>query len=191
VVTDGTVVTWDWSVAGQVRAVHAALSGDITTPANSPVTTLATVNANVGTFQGITVNAKGLVTAAVAVTYLQPNVTAALVAGFTATSYNGGTVTGANQTINPTPSSTVQNLQYYTLNGSSLTGTLTIAKPTADCTVVFDLINGGTGAVGATLTTTAWAKVIGDTWAGTAGQRYRFFGSVVNAVGHLNIAAMQ
>ncbi len=47
----------------------AALSGDITTPSNSFVTTLATVNSNVGTFGSaslvpiITVNGKGLVTA--------------------------------------------------------------------------------------------------------------------------------
>lgn len=42
------------------------LSGDITT-SGSAVTTLATVNSNVGTFNGITVNGKGLVTAAIAV----------------------------------------------------------------------------------------------------------------------------
>jgi hypothetical protein len=41
----------------------ANLSGDVTSNATL-VTTLATVNANVGTFQGLTVNAKGLVTAA-------------------------------------------------------------------------------------------------------------------------------
>lgn len=41
------------------------LSGDITgSGATAITTTLATVNANVGTFQGITVNAKGLVTGA-------------------------------------------------------------------------------------------------------------------------------
>jgi hypothetical protein len=42
----------------------AAMTGDITTSTNSFATTLATVNSNVGTFQGITVNGKGLVTAA-------------------------------------------------------------------------------------------------------------------------------
>lgn len=47
-----------------------ALSGDITTPVNSLVTTLATVNSNVGSFgtstsvPSFTVNAKGLITAA-------------------------------------------------------------------------------------------------------------------------------
>jgi hypothetical protein len=46
------------------------LSGDVTTSTGSLATTLATVNANVGTFQGITVNAKGLVTAAANQGYL-------------------------------------------------------------------------------------------------------------------------
>jgi hypothetical protein len=42
------------------------LSGDVSGSGTTAITaTLATVNANVGTFQGITVNAKGLVTAAV------------------------------------------------------------------------------------------------------------------------------
>ena len=49
------------------------LSGDVTgTGAAAITTTLATVNSNVGTFQGITVNAKGLVTAAVNQTGIIP-----------------------------------------------------------------------------------------------------------------------
>ena len=43
------------------------LTGDVSTAAGAMATTLATVNANVGTFNGLTVNGKGLVTAAVAV----------------------------------------------------------------------------------------------------------------------------
>jgi hypothetical protein len=46
------------------------LSGDITGSGSTTIaTTLATVNSNVGTFQGLTVNAKGLVTAAVNMSY--------------------------------------------------------------------------------------------------------------------------
>jgi hypothetical protein len=46
------------------------LSGDIAgSGATAITTTLATVNSNLGTFQGITVNAKGLVTAAVNMSY--------------------------------------------------------------------------------------------------------------------------
>ena len=53
------------SITGSLSATQLpAFTGDISTTAGSSVTTLATVNSNVGTFQGITVNAKGLVTGA-------------------------------------------------------------------------------------------------------------------------------
>jgi hypothetical protein len=58
------------SMDGSGNLQRAALTGDITAPAGSNATTLATVNANVGSFgsataaPAITVNAKGLVTAA-------------------------------------------------------------------------------------------------------------------------------
>ena len=47
-----------------------AFTGDITTSAGSSATTLATVNSNIGTFNNVTVNAKGLVTSASNVSYL-------------------------------------------------------------------------------------------------------------------------
>ena len=47
------------------------LTGDITGTGKPTIaTTLATVNSNVGTFQGITINSKGLVTAAVNNNYI-------------------------------------------------------------------------------------------------------------------------
>ena len=62
-------------LAGSIAcSQYAALAGDITTPSGSCTTTLATVNSNVGTFGSatacptITVNAKGLITAASAAT---------------------------------------------------------------------------------------------------------------------------
>ena len=64
-----TSVTVNTSLSGYISFERAALTGDITASANSNATTLATVNANVGSFGGastvpvITVNAKGLVTA--------------------------------------------------------------------------------------------------------------------------------
>lgn len=88
-----------------------ALSGDATM-ANTGALTLATVNSNVGTFQGITVNAKGLVTAAVNQNYLSnalasANIfvgngsaiaTAVLVSG-DATLSNTGALTIANSAV--------------------------------------------------------------------------------------------
>ena len=59
------------SLTGSLAATQLpAFTGDVTSPAGSSVNTLATVNSNVGTYAGITVNAKGLVTAAVAKTTL-------------------------------------------------------------------------------------------------------------------------
>ncbi len=70
VTTDTTSITWDHATLGQAKAKRAALSGDVSAPADDNTTTLATVNANVGSFGSasavatFTVNAKGLVTAA-------------------------------------------------------------------------------------------------------------------------------
>ena len=47
-----------------------AYTGDVTSPAGGTVNTLATLNSNVGTWNNVTVNAKGLVTAASNVTYV-------------------------------------------------------------------------------------------------------------------------
>jgi len=58
------------SLTGTLQAAQfPALTGDVTTSAGALATTLATVNSNVGTFAvpSITVNAKGLITAASAI----------------------------------------------------------------------------------------------------------------------------
>lgn len=75
------------------------LSGDVST-GGSAATTLATVNANVGTFQGITVNAKGLVTAAVNQGYGTGSVTSVSVV-----TANG--VSGSVATATTTPAITL------------------------------------------------------------------------------------
>lgn len=54
-------------LAAAVMPVH---TGDVTSPAGSTVNTLATVNGNVGTWNTLTVNAKGLATAGSNVAYL-------------------------------------------------------------------------------------------------------------------------
>ena len=63
---------------GQWQEQSAALTGDVTKPAHSHITTLVNVNANVGTFGDgsnipvITVNAKGLITGVTSVPIIAP-----------------------------------------------------------------------------------------------------------------------
>lgn len=67
VITANAVNLTGTNVTGQLKAASfPALTGDITTAGGALATTLATVNSNVGsfTFASITVNAKGLITAA-------------------------------------------------------------------------------------------------------------------------------
>jgi hypothetical protein len=85
------------SVATLAASFMPAFTGDVTSPAGGTVNTLATVNANVGTFQGITVNAKGLVTAASNQGYLTGNQTITL----------SGDVTGSGTTAIPVTLATV------------------------------------------------------------------------------------
>ena len=96
----------------------ATLSGDMTSSGATAVP-LATVNANVGTFQGLTVNAKGLVTAAANQNY---------VTGGPYLPTAGGTLTGAltiqNSTLpelrlsNPTVAVGAGRLWNHTVDGS-------------------------------------------------------------------------
>ena len=81
-ITLGATLTFSGSALQTV-----AMTGDITTSANSFATTLATVNSNVGTFTNatVTVNAKGLVTAASSGSTASTAVTRTLVAGQTFT----------------------------------------------------------------------------------------------------------
>ena len=85
------------SVATLAASFMPAHTGDVTSPAGSTVNTLATVNGNVGTFQGLTVNAKGLVTAAANQSYVTggpylPTAGGSLSGGLTVT----GDVTASN-----------------------------------------------------------------------------------------------
>lgn len=57
------------------QVTNTVYTGDVTSPSGSNVLTLATVNSNVGTFNNITVNGKGLVTAASNVAYITGNQT--------------------------------------------------------------------------------------------------------------------
>lgn len=87
------------SLTGVLQAAQfPALTGDVTTTATSLVTTLATVNGNVGTFAVQTVNAKGLITAAANLT---GDITSSSGATTLATvNSNVGSFTSANITVN-------------------------------------------------------------------------------------------
>ena len=74
------------SVATLAASFMPAYTGDVASPAGSTVNTLPTVNSNIGTFNNITINAKGQATAGSNVAY---------VTGGPFLPLSGGTVTGA------------------------------------------------------------------------------------------------
>jgi hypothetical protein len=133
----------------------------------------------------------GFSTATAGTDYVDKATTSTLTAGYLVTSTSGGTITGAGQTYTPTPSTSKQNFQHITLNGSSLTGTFTVSPPGSPCTVILEVTNGGTGAVGATLSTSGFTKVIGDTYATTNGNKYLFQMVKTNSYSLLSIQALQ
>ena len=92
-----------------------AFTGDATSPGGSAVLTLASVNSNVGTFAGITVNAKGLITAAAAIS---PVVT--LTGDGTAAVTLSGLASGSGALTLATVNSNVGTFQGITVNGKGL-----------------------------------------------------------------------
>jgi hypothetical protein len=144
--TAGTVTTTGTPANGNLTAFSGAstitnsnLSGDITTT-GTLATTLATVNSNVGTFQGITVNAKGLTTAAGPgqvglgnsfLTQLEPNS-----ATGTGTNLFAKLVAGQAQTLATTDTASANVIGVCTANCTN-TGNATVAvSGTVSC--VFD-----------------------------------------------------
>ena len=111
-----------------------------------------------------------------------------LAKGFDGTSYAGGTITGSNQTY--TPSVANGNGQHITLNGSSLTGTFTFAVPTlgsGDWTqVITEVVNGGSGSVGATLSASGYTKAETAAYNTTNGNKFLF-----NAIRSKNYSYLQ
>jgi hypothetical protein len=73
-----TATTVTSSTATLAASFMPAYTGDVTSPVGSTVNTLATVNTNVGTFNNLTVNGKGLVTAASNAAYITANQTITL-----------------------------------------------------------------------------------------------------------------
>lgn len=78
-------------------ATMPAYTGDVASPAGSTVNTLATVNSNIGTWNNVTINGKGLATAGSNVAYLTGNQTITL----------SGDVSGSGTTAIPVTLATV------------------------------------------------------------------------------------
>ena len=129
---DGTTIT---VAAGILTAVSGAaginqLTGDVTAGAGvgSQAATLATVNSDVGTYQGITVNGKGLVTAAVNESYLTANQSITLSgdvagSGTTAITATLATVNSDTGTINGVTTNAKGLVTANVANGANPTGT--------------------------------------------------------------------
>lgn len=137
-----------------------ALTGDVTASGSGSVAaTLATVNSNIGTFNNVTVNGKGLVTAASNVSYLTSAITSIGPTGQQQTgatqtlatstgSFNGLTLglniigSGNTQTFTPSITGTLGNagLTNSTISGVALGGSL--FAHTHDATLVGTSYNG-------------------------------------------------
>ena len=107
--SDGTLTISP--TTGAVVASRPAITGDLTISTGTNASVLATVNSNVGTFQGLTVNGKGLVTAASNQNYLTGNQTITL----------SGPVTGSGATAITTALAAL-GVQSSNINWASLNG---------------------------------------------------------------------
>jgi hypothetical protein len=136
------------SAATLTTTRNIAISGDLTwnvdfngSSAVTAAGTLATVNANVGTFNNVTVNAKGLVTAASNVAYLTTNETITLTGDITG---SGGT---SIATTLATVNSNVGTFRSVTVNAKGLVTAATnpLIDLATDITGILPIANGGTG----------------------------------------------
>lgn len=139
------------ALTGALQAAQfPALIGDITTVAGALATTLATVNANVGTFNNVTVNSKGLVTAASNVAYLTGNQTITLSGDASGSGATAITVTFATVNAN------VGTFNNVTINAKGLaTSASNVAYLTGNQTITLsgDVTGSGATAITSTLAT--------------------------------------
>ena len=116
-----------------------AFIGDIANTAGSLTMTLPTVNANVGTWNNLTVNAKGLVTAGSNVSYLTANQTVTLSGDVT-----GNGATGISTTVGKINGTSLAGLATGILKNTTTTGVPTIAVAGTDYQSPITLTTTGT-----------------------------------------------
>lgn len=149
-----------------------AYTGDVSSTQGGTALTLATVNSNVGTFNNVTVNGKGLVTAASNVAYLTSNQTITLSGDFTGSGTTAitGTLATVNSNVGSFGSTTI--VPVITVNGKGLVTAVSTAALTSSSVGLGNVVNSlqvinAGGAVSYALGTNA-AKPA----AGTAGRQY-------------------
>ena len=109
-----------------------AFTGDATTSAGASAITLATVNSNVGTFNNVTVNGKGLVTAASTVAYLTANQTVTVSGDATGSGTTAIALTLANSGVTAgTYNSVTVNSKGLVTAGTANTETFTYGAQTS------------------------------------------------------------
>lgn len=122
------------SLTGDATATLTAVDG---TAAVSAAITLATVNSNVGTFNNVTVNAKGLVTAASTVSYLTANETITASGDATGSGTTALALTLATVNSNVGSFGSATSVPAITVNAKGLvTSVTTNAIPTATTSVL-------------------------------------------------------
>lgn len=122
VAADIPTISLTSGVSGALQAAQfPALTGDVTTTAGALATTLATVNANVGTWNTLTVNGKGLVTAGSNTAYLTANQTITISGDISGTGSQAITATLPNIATPGTYTSVTVNAKGQVTAGTSPT----------------------------------------------------------------------
>lgn len=102
-----------------------------------------------------------------------------LTGGFTATSGNDGTKSSGTYTPDPLTG----NFKYITANGA-----FTLAPPSAECTMIIEVLNGASAGA---ITTSGFTKVNGDTYATTNALKYAFHILKTKNYSRLTVEALQ